>query len=112
MSKMIQNGDNNDDNLWMTSTQFSQLLDKQEACLEPNNSSFNSAKLKSLPGSAPTTRASSVSAGLSKKTEQESKIGSYLDSESLLPFTKLKEVRLTDRFLDLINFLILFFIDF
>lgn len=57
-----------DDNLWMTSTQFSQLLDKQEAI---ENMGTAASAVKPL-----------------KKQSQ-----SYLDSEALLPFAKLKQVK-------------------
>lgn len=64
---------NEDDNLWMTSTQFSQLLDKQEA-MESN--------VVNMPAAAVATV---------NKLKKQSQ--SYLDSEALLPFAKLKQVR-------------------
>ena len=63
ITSSLTNSNQENDSLWMTATQFSQLLDKQEAA----NSSME------------------------LKTQAENHV-SYLDSEALLPFAKLKQV--------------------
>merc|ERR1712037_972732 len=87
----VDDEDDENNSLWMTATQFSQLLDKQET-LENMGYSLVNKKKKS------------------KQQQQENKIenslvlaqapnlnipaaASYLDSEALLPFAKLKQVR-------------------
>ena len=76
--------EDDDGSLWMTSTQFSQLMDKQE---ELENMGYASKT------------ASAAAAGLKNKKQQQQQEklispASYLDSEALLPFTKLKQVRI------------------
>ena len=68
-----------DENLWMTSTQFSQLLDKQEALENLGYAKLHKQKSLSIVTNNPVNASSSKS---------------YLDSEALLPLAKMKQVRL------------------
>ena len=67
-----------DENLWMTSTQFSQLLDKQEALENLGYAKLHKQKSLSIVTNNPVNASSSKS---------------YLDSEALLPLAKMKQVR-------------------
>jgi hypothetical protein len=103
--------DADDENLWMSSTQFSQLLDKQEVF---DNLGFTSSKAQKPPVSVikakkatktTTTTNSSNNNNtfemdlknnkkLQKPAAEETIItSSYLDQEALIPFKKLKQVR-------------------
>ena len=90
---------NEETSLWMTSTQFSQLLDKQEAF---ENLSFSppepsvEKKLKSVKkkGSIQPPPLDGATGGhlLSDNSAGTLQISSYLDSDALLPFERLKQV--------------------
>ena len=113
--------DNSDNQLWMTSTQFSHLLDKQEAAetkfeknVRPPSNRFSTSSMISgyggysqqhsaLSAARPSlfrrsSIASSVTSGSSSYSRQNNNHlvtpdQSFLDNEARVPFAKLKQVR-------------------
>ena len=79
-----------DENLWMTATQFSQLLDKQEALENLGYAKLHKQKSLSIVNNTPPATSSSAVAGTIKSSMSKS----YLDSEALLPLAKMKQVNI------------------
>ena len=79
-----------DENLWMTATQFSQLLDKQEALENLGYAKLH--KQKSL--SVIQKDLNSVNGEVTASGDVKNAISpsSYLDSEAMLPLAKMKQV--------------------
>ena len=77
-----------DENLWMTATQFSQLLDKQEALENLGYAKLHKQKSLSIVNNTPPPPSSGTIISSSK---------SYLDSEALLPLAKMKQVNIFNR---------------
>ena len=77
-----------DENLWMTATQFSQLLDKQEALENLGYAKLHKQKSLSIVNNTPPAVAGTIKSSMSK---------SYLDSEALLPLAKMKQVNIFNR---------------
>ena len=93
--------------LWMTSTQFSQLLDKQEAAETPNtlkyeknntsktrySSVVNGGKIFRRSSIASSSGSSSAFSRLPPITLNNLNHSSFLDNDAKIPFCKLKQVR-------------------
>lgn len=118
-SKMTTDVDdlNSIDDMWMTSTQFSHLLDKQEAAEAKTFEKHRPARFSTMStgysgsyaaGPQPprpaaqlfrrSSIASSVTSGSSAYSRQNNNIHimeqSFLDNDARVPFAKLKQVRL------------------
>ena len=79
-----------DENLWMTATQFSQLLDKQEALENLGYAKLH--KQKSLSVIQKDLNSVSAASGDVLGLKPTISPSSYLDSEAMLPLAKMKQV--------------------
>ena len=75
--------------LWMSATQFSQLLDKQEAMEMPIQQQ-QQQKLKSSP--VKTSSTNSNSKLQTAKSDIMTSSSSFLDQQAMIPFKKLRQV--------------------
>ena len=75
--------------LWMSATQFSQLLDKQEAMEMPIQQQ-QQQKLKSSP--VKTSSTPSNSKLQTAKSDIMTSSSSFLDQQAMIPFKKLRQV--------------------
>ena len=73
--------------LWMSATQFSQLLDKQEAMEMPIQQQ-QQQKLKSSPVKTSSTNSKLQTA----KSDIMTSSSSFLDQQAMIPFKKLRQV--------------------
>ena len=73
--------------LWMSATQFSQLLDKQEAMEMPIQQQQQQQKLKSSP-----VKTNSNSKLQTAKSDIMTSSSSFLDQQAMIPFKKLRQV--------------------
>ena len=83
--------DENNTALWMTATQFSQMLDKQEATMDSQSVQQQPTNKQKLNKSSPVKTKTKSSSQNQNKNDLITT--SFLDQEAMIPFKKLRQVK-------------------
>ena len=84
--------DENNTALWMTATQFSQMLDKQEATMDSQSVQQQPSNKQKLNKSSPVKTKTKSSSQNQNKNDLITT--SFLDQEAMIPFKKLRQVKI------------------